>query len=81
MQKTISSVTSLLDRRLTSPNITAQVNPCREKCVNILCEKKTRESLPILRNCRKEIIFEEAKRCQNVLGDQGTQRMKDITME
>ena len=36
-------VTSLCERRLTVPNITAQLNQCceKKKCVNIHCEEKT----------------------------------------
>ena len=35
-------VTNLRDRRLTAPNVTAQLNQCREKKnVNIHCEEKT----------------------------------------
>ena len=41
MQRTISSVTSLRDIKLTAPNITAQLNQCCEKDVNIHCEEKT----------------------------------------
>ena len=34
-------VTSLCDRRLTAPNIAAQLNQCRQMCVNIHFVEKT----------------------------------------
>ena len=56
-------VTSLGDRRLTTPNITAQLNQSCEKCFNIHCEEKTLWNWSICQNCYQETTVEEAKQC------------------
>ena len=49
-------VTSLHDRKLTGPNIKAQLNQCHEKRVNIHCEEKNLWSWLILQNFYEEAI-------------------------
>ena len=69
-------ITSLCDRRLTAPNITAQLNQCREE----MCQQPLRHFAK-MQNCCQETSVEEAKQCQKAPVGQGAQRPDNRAVE
>ena len=68
-------VTSLRDRRLTAPIITAQLNQYREKCVNIHCEAGLYGKIAVKNS------VEEAKQYQKTPVGQSAQTLDNRAME
>ena len=75
-EKNFIKVTSLRDRRVTAPNITAQLNQCHKKNESIftlkrrLCEAGLYGRISV-----KKPLLKTAKQCQKAPVGPGTQRM------
>ncbi len=81
-QKTISSVTSLCGRRLTAPNITAQLNPCHEKNESpSTMWRRLCEAGLYGRTAVKNTTVEEVKQCQKVPVGLSAQRQDNRVVE